>query len=162
MIKIYCKKILKEPLVLQVDDKSNFRGVLKTYFSQLFKIHAHEPARHRSQALVECRNIKIIFRFQQIEELHTGNKNNEWISYLCKIIDAINKHYEETPEVIDSMHNLPRADGDSKYVYPVGTKVRRQLDNSIGMDKEKLFGKFRATDYKIDEIKIYQLLHLYI
>ena len=44
------------------------------------------------------------------------------------------------------MHNMPRADGDSKYVYPIGTKVRKQFDHPIGTTGEKLFGKFRATD----------------
>ena len=154
MIKLYKRKILQEPLVLQVDGGSEFQGPFKTHFSYFFKIHTHEAGRHRSQGLIEARNKilgKIIFRFQQIEELHTGNQNTEWVRYLPKIIQTINKHYKETPEVIDSMHHLPRADGDSRYVYPVGTKVRRQLDNPKGMNNEKLFGRWRSTDYRWDQ-----------
>jgi hypothetical protein len=149
MIKLYKRKILQEPVVLQVDDGSEFKGAFKTHFSYFFKIHYHVPGRHRQQALVEARNKilgKIIFRFEQIEELHTGKQNTEWVMYLRKIIDTINKHYKENPEVIDAIHDEPRADGDSRYVYPIGTKVRKQLDNPKGITGEKLFGKFRATD----------------
>jgi hypothetical protein len=137
-----------------VDDGSEFKGPFKTHFSYFFKIHTHEAGRHRSQGLIEARNKilgKIIFRFQQIQELHTGEQNTEWVRYLRKIIQAINKHYKETPEVIDSMHHLPRADGDSRYVYPIGTRVRRQLDNPKGMNNEKLFGRWRSTDYRWDQ-----------
>ena len=49
---------------------------------------------------------KIIFRFQQIEELHIGEQNTEWVRYFPKITQTINKH-KENPEVIDSMHDLP-------------------------------------------------------
>ena len=49
------------------------------------------------------------------------------------------------------MHHLPRADGDSRYVYPIGTKVRKKLDHPKGTTGEKLFGKFRATDYRWDQ-----------
>ena len=74
MVKLYKRKILQEPLVLQVDDRSEFKGPFKTHFSYFFKIYTHEIGRHRQQAIVEARNKifgKIIFRFQQIE-LHTG------------------------------------------------------------------------------------------
>jgi hypothetical protein len=164
MIKLYKRKILQEPVVLQVDDGSEFKSVFKSHFSYFFKIHTHEAGRHRQQALVESRNKilgKIIFRFQQIQELHTGEQNTEWVRYLRKIIQAINKHYEETPEVIDSMNNMPRADGDSKYVYPIGTKVRKQLDHPKGTTGEKLFGKFRSTDYRWDQ-KISTITSVYL
>jgi hypothetical protein len=52
MIKLYKRKILQEPLVLQVDDGSEFKGPFKTHFSYFFKIHTHEAGRHRSQALI--------------------------------------------------------------------------------------------------------------
>jgi len=150
MIKLYNRKILQEPVVLEVDDGSEFKGAFQTHFQYFFKIHYHEPGRHRQQALVESRNKilgKIIFRYQSIEELHSGEQNTEWVKHIRNIIKTINKHYEQKPEVIDA-DELPRASGDSRHMYVIGTKVRKQLDNPIGSTGEKLFGKFRATDYR--------------
>jgi hypothetical protein len=59
------------------------------------------------------------------------------------------------------MHHLPRADGDSRYVFPIGTRVRKQLDNPKGINNEKLFGKFRATDYRWDQ-KISTITSVYL
>ena len=92
----------------------------------------------RQQAVVEARNKilgKIIFRFQQIEELHTGITNRKWIKRLRNIVETINKFYEITPKVIDAIHNQPRA---SKYMFIVGSKVRKQLDNLFDIINEKL------------------------
>ena len=119
MIKLYNREIIQEPVVLQVDDGSEFKGAFKKHFEYYFKIHYHEPGRHRQQAVVEARNKilgKIIFRFQQIEELHTGITNRKWIKRLRNIVETINKFYEITPKVIDAIHNQPRADGDSRYM----------------------------------------------
>ena len=104
---------------------------------------------------------KIIFRFQQIEELYTGITNRKWIKRLRNIVETINKYYEITPKVIDAIHNQPRADGDSRYMFIVGTKVRRQLDNPIGITNEKLHGRFRATDIRWNQ-KISTITRVFI
>lgn len=150
MIKLYNRKILQEPVVLEVDDGSEFKGAFKKHFQYFFKIHYHEPGRHRQQAVVESRNKilgKIIFRFQSVEELHSGEQNTEWVKHIKSIVNAINKHYKRTPHVITA-DELPRASGNSRYIYVIGTKVRKQLDNPKGFKGDKLFGKFRATDYR--------------
>ena len=49
MIKLYKRKILQEPLVLQVDGGSEFQGPFKTHFSYFFKIHSHEAGISRGQ-----------------------------------------------------------------------------------------------------------------
>jgi len=164
LIKIYKRKILKEPVVLQVDDGSEFKGTFKKHFENIFKIHYNEPGRHRSNAVVESVNKilgKIIFRYQQIQELHSGEQNTEWIEFLPKIVESINKHYVHKPVVIDAQKNLPRCSNDSCNVYEVGTKVRRQLDNPIGITGEKLHGKFRATDIRFDP-KIQTITQVFI
>ena len=59
------------------------------------------------------------------------------------------------------MHHLPRADGDSRYVYPIGTKVRKRLDHPKCTTGQKLFGKFRSTDYRWDQ-KISTVTSVYL
>ena len=59
------------------------------------------------------------------------------------------------------IYNQPRADGSSKYMYIVGTKVRKQLDNSIGITNEKLFERFRATDIQWNQ-KISTITRIFI
>eukprot|EP01035_Chromulina_nebulosa_P023352 gene23352-30262_t len=92
LIKIYNRKTLKVPIVLQVDPGSEFKA-----------------GRHRSNAVVESVNKilgKIIFRFQSIEELHTGETNKEWVELLPDIVKSINKNYVRKPKVIDA-YDIP-------------------------------------------------------
>ena len=50
MIKLYNREIIQEPVVLQVDDGSEFKGAFKKHFEYFFKIHYLKPDRHRQQS----------------------------------------------------------------------------------------------------------------
>ncbi len=71
--------------------------------------------------------------------------NKEWIKFLPKVVDEINKNLAHQPKVIDAMDdtNITKADGPARNVIPIVTYVRVQLDNPIeNVTSKKLIGKF--------------------
>jgi hypothetical protein len=152
LIKIYKRKILKLPTILEVDSGSEFKDEFKTYFKDKLKIHTKEVGRHRQQALVETFNHilgKLIGTYQLSQEVLNKETSRDWIHILPKLVKTINKHYVKEPHIIDAITEPPRASGDSRNILDVGTKVRVQLDNPIGyVEGDKLHGRFRASDIR--------------
>jgi hypothetical protein len=168
MKRIFKRKILKEPMRLEVDSGSEFKGEFKKAFNNIFNILVKIAGRHRQQSVVEHKNYIIgtilnkrmlaeeIIQFCKTEEngsaraepCYDGESNNSWIDILPKVIQSINKHYSFEPKIVKGDAQI-RTDKFSQDVLPEGTKVRIQLDNPTGyVEGKRLHGKFRTGDIR--------------
>lgn len=161
--KVYSRKILSKPKVIEVDSGNEFKGTTEIYFKKLnIHIKVGDVNRHRQQALVENTNQrlgKIIFMIQNQKELETKSQNKEWVMHLREIINEINEHIKT------KVYNKPISDEPlfTKYnsvMLEKGQNVRLLLDHPIDVyNKKRLHGKFRSGDirwsieiYKITEV----------
>jgi hypothetical protein len=108
---IYKSNILKRPsFSIQCDNQFN-NDEFKKYFKGVY-IRFGKPYRHKQQATVEHRN-SIISRVLNLrmnaQEMQTKEKSTEWVKYIPKIIEQINKilyrkyieaNYFDNPEPI--------------------------------------------------------------
>jgi hypothetical protein len=152
--KIYSRKILNLPKLLEVDPGTEFQGVVKNYFnSKGIRLKVGLPDRHRQQAIVEQKNLvigRVIHKRQAAQELITGVPSTEWITDLPKIIAAINRRAKPAKDI--NKTDEPVCKGKSCYLFYIGDKVRVALDapRSTTEKGEKLHGKFRASDIRWD------------
>jgi hypothetical protein len=165
--KIYSRKILKIPQHIELDAGKEFKGATESYFNTLgIKIRYAETARHRQQALVEAKNHiigKLIFILENHEELKTHKQCKEWVKFLPKIIDEINKHIKESqPNPKKPISDFPLSDKSNQNLLAAGTLVRVLLDHPIEVyNQKRLIGdRFRAGDirYRIKTNKITNVL----
>ena len=87
------------------------------------------------------------------EEINTKQPNKTWVRYVKHTVEEVNKAYEKTPQSITPDNELiPKCTGDACNILPVGTKVRKQLDNPTEYTKgNRLHGRFRAGDIRWDK-----------
>ena len=155
---IYKRGILKMPETsIQVDDGSEFKGVFKQYFeSNNVYVRVAQSGRSRQQGLVENRNgliAKTLLRRMTAEELLTKEKSVEWVHYLPKLIDFMNKDYYMkkvflSPEEIMA-DTKTSTKGKNNDIMEAGTEVRVQLDKPIvSLTGKRAYGGFREGDVK--------------
>ena len=152
ILKIYKRKVLKPPKLLEFDSGTEVKGEFAEYFRQHnIRILQKEPGRHRQQSVVETRNgliSKLLQKRMLAQEINTDETSREWVSFLPKVIKAINTHYTQEPQQVLGTEPV-RCSGTSCKLLPIGTNVRVQLDNPIDYTSEKrLHGKFRIGDIR--------------
>ena len=147
-IKIYSRGILQYPKQIEVDDGTEFKGVVPHFFLESgVAIQRAKTGRHHQQALVE--------RYNQIFGIHLFHKmtarqllskkiNTEWISQYKKVRDLINTHSKPTKNITKS----PTCNRDSCKLLDIGTKVLVALDNPQESTGQKLSGRFRSHDIR--------------
>ena len=149
--KIYKRKVLKEPLRLEVDSGNEFMGDFKKYYDKLLDIVKKTVGRHRQQSVVETKNYqigKILNTRMLVEEINNNITSRSWVDILPKVVASMNKHLSYDAK--DTDVNSPiRTNQFSSNMLPLGTKVRFQLDNPQSYtDERPLMGKFRAGDIR--------------
>lgn len=151
-IKIYSRNILKFPIIIKMDNGTEFKSTnLKNYFdNNEITVKYGVPGRHRQQTIVERANNKIgsiLLKRMTAQELITGQKSTEWVDELPELIKILNKNL---PPPIKK----PKSDNIlfSKYsgdIIPINTKVRTLLEHPQDTVKGNwLPGKFRAGDIR--------------
>lgn len=149
--KIYKRKYLKLPDYLEVDAGSEFRDVFEKYFKNKTTIRIKEPGRHRQQSVVETRNGligKTLNKRMVAEEVNTGVQSTDWVQFLPKVIESINKFYTEQAKHIDGNEPI-KGNKTTLQILPEGTMVRTQLDNPTDyLTNARLHGKFRMGDVR--------------
>ena len=154
-IKIYHRKILNIPKVIQFDQGSEFKGDTKELFVNNFKTRVKYALtnRHRQMSLVERKNKEIgstIMKYQTAQEMVKGKVVKGWVKFLPELITAINKHSQSikpkklSDEVLYSNY--------SKDLILLHTHVRRILDYPITAHDGKRNGSiFRSGDIRFDK-----------
>ena len=154
-------ELLKKPQKIQVDRGSEFNNgiIINWCKTNGIKLIFNEPSNH--VPMVENFNkqlARLIFKEQAAKELQTGKENVKWVDKLnnyvdilnnrktrmigMKPVDAIKLDYVQQPE-----NNFNK--NDMKKFHPVGTKVRRLLNNDEVQDyvtKKIKTERKRATD----------------
>jgi len=149
--KIYKRKILKQPLRLEVDSGKEFMGDFKKYYDTLLDLVKKVVGRHRQQSVVETKNYqigKILNTRMLTEEVNNNITSRSWVDILPEVIKSINKYlsYQATDTDVDTPI---RTNLFTSKILPVGTKVRIQLDNPQSYTEGKpLTGKFRSGDIR--------------
>lgn len=149
--KIYKRKYLKIPEYLEVDSGKEFRGEFETYFKNKTTIREKEPGRHRQQSVVETRNGligKTLNKRMVAEEVNTGVQSNDWVKFLPKVVESVNKFYTQKADHIDGNEPI-KGNKNTLQILPEGTMVRIQLDNPTNhLNNTRLYGKFRMGDVR--------------
>jgi hypothetical protein len=150
--KIYARKILKVPDILQCDAGSEFKGLAneKLFEEEHTRIKYALPNRHRQQSLVERKNKEIgstIIKFQSAQELLKHRVVKQWVQHLPDLITAINERASKakprilTDEVLSTKY--------SQDLIPLHEHVRAILDHPINPATNARIGNsFRAGDLR--------------
>jgi hypothetical protein len=149
--KIYERKIIKVPHVLQFDQGSEFKGAVKDYAKDnKIRLKYTLTNRHRQNAVVEAKNKAIggyIMKYQNEKELETGKQVKGWVDALPYLIKYLNdtlpvkKGKPLTDDIITTEYSAD--------LIPLHTKVRAVLDYPISAyNKSKLKGTFRTGDIR--------------
>lgn len=158
--RIYKRKHLSFPTILQVDSGSEFKGA----FAQLLKkrdihIRVAKTGRHRAQAMVETLNgmiSKALNRAMTVEEEKSGKQSNEWVDNLPHLVRILNERQKRPPKD-PTKAGPPTCSGSSCNIIKVGTKVRLILEHPVmNVTGERITGKFRAGDRRWTK-KVYSI-----
>ena len=157
MKRIYARKTLIVPKVIEVDDGGEFKDEFDLYFNTVSQVRHKKSGRHRAQAVVEGVNSllsKLIQTRMIGEEINTGEASLEWVEDMPKIIKATNKYFVHDPPIVDEEKHIPikcKSGTMSCDVLELNTPVRIQLDNPVDAVKTKrLHGKFRIGDIRFE------------
>ena len=146
--KIFERGILKIPKRLEVDNGTEFKGVVAKFFQEKGTyIKRNKPGRHRQTALVERFNQTIghrIFKTQLDKELQSGKNSRLWLHFYRGIIDNINNKAQPSK----MKYKDPVCKGLSCEILPRGTKVLVMLEEPRDIEGNRLPGRFRKTDIK--------------
>lgn len=156
LMKIYKRKVLNLPILLNVDDGSEFKGIFKKKINDDNVVLIRKKAgRSRGQAVVEYLNLvigkSIMLKQKTNEEVHKQEFYN-WVSDLPKIIKAYNKFIINKEKEIFKKTGLTRKERQYKEykieleenAYDVGDMVYVQLDKPFNY-------KFRAGDLRYEK-----------
>lgn len=148
--KIYKRPILSLPKVVQVDDGSEFKGLLSLWLKKNnVDIRVAKTGRHRQQALVERRNQIIgreLFKRMTAQELLTGQTSTQWIDELPKVLQKMNAK-ASTKHV--KLSNEYQCQGEVCTLLNEGDKVRVALEYPIDIvTGKRLNGRFRDSDIR--------------
>ena len=148
--KIYDRKILSMPQQIEVDDGSEFKGLVKDYFEQhKVRIRTALPSRHRQQGLVERKNQILGSLIQQLQtHKELGNKkiSKEWIKILPQLIEYINEHVPKP--ITEAISEEPLSNDYNRNLLTIGQRVRLKLDHPVDSQGKKLSGTFRSGDIR--------------
>ena len=153
--KLYARKILKIPDILQCDAGSEFKGLEddELFENEHTRIKYALPNRHRQQSIVERKNKEIgstIIKFQTAQELLKHEVVKGWVKHLPDLIKAINERASKvkprilTDDVLSTKY--------SRDLIPLHEHVRAVLDYLINpATKTRIGNIFRAGDMRFGE-----------
>lgn len=149
--KIYKRKILKKPGIIQTDAGTEFKGdTIKWMKDNNIHLRVAQVNRHRQVALAEAMNKiigKYIFKKQLEVELITGVEYTNWVRYLKEIRDMINEKAGKRKVRKRKSLNPIFHNNELK----IGQKVRVALEGPINhLTRKPLIGRFRETDIRWD------------
>ena len=151
---IFKRKALPPPsLLMQVDPGSEFKNkITQDYFENELKIGYRfgKVGRSRQQAVVEAKNkviAKALFMRMTANELETGEKDTDWVEFLPKLIQELNKVVKSQPKKPEPEEPILKKD---VILLEEGQNVRVILDKPKEVTGVKLAGGFRATDTRWD------------
>ena len=149
--KIYARKIIKQPIRLEVDDGSEFKGEFKKYFQKILTIITKVAHRSRQQAVVESKNgvIGEVLNTAMLgDEVNNDATSKKWVYLLKDMVKILNEQYGREPK-ITSPEAAERTINFTKDILPEGTKVRIQLDKPLNyVDGKPEIGSFRKGDVR--------------
>ena len=157
--KIYRKRPLKWPKILQVDPGREFMGeVTKEMEKHDVRIRRGNVNVHRDQGIVERFNRTLgerLFSFQNSQEMkkESGERSTEWVKRLPEVVSALNREKTRLTEKrpVDAINEkVVDAKSSTLYSRPVG-KNEKRLDSSVNVrylfaPGELEGGGRRATD----------------
>ena len=159
---IYKRSILDKPARLETDPGVEFKGLFTEYCQEEGISHRlGKTGRHRQQAVVEQRNGVIAealnLRMAAFEQI-SGDTSRLWVSFLPKVIAAINNNLPKRPKT-DQAEQIDKKSGKPKYPLEIGnqpplsegTKVRAVLEEPKDyVTGKRLHGNFRKGDQRWD------------
>lgn len=155
---IFQRGTIKMPVLIQVDDGTEFKGAVIQYFKENnVMMRQGKPNRHRQQSIVERNNATIaraVFTLLHAREIETGETQREWTADLPTILEEMNKRAKKnqskrTSNLKSTKPDL-RCEGDSCKLLEIGTAVYVISDQPTEYTGIKLKGKHRATDLRWD------------
>jgi hypothetical protein len=151
--KIYERKILEIPTIIRFDQGSEFKGLVRDYFTEELKVIVKYSLtnRHRQQAQVESKNKQIgnlLTAYQVFEELKTGKINRKWIKQLPEVVKYLNDNLPKRN--YHKLSNEIMVSKFSKDLIPLYSTVRRILDYPVDANGKKTDFKFRSADIRWD------------
>ena len=155
LLNIYNRNILSQPKNLHFDSGSEFKGQFMTYLNNNnIKTKIAVPTRHKQMAIVENRNKQIaskLFEIMQVDTLNNGKESNKWKKHLSNTIKEINDNTKI------SLKNKFKKDKINKPTnvnvkYFIGDKVLVKLDEPMDSHNKRLYGRFRATDFRYSPV----------
>ncbi|DAC81536.1 TPA_asm: integrase [Capsaspora MELD virus 2] len=161
IVRIYNRRLLKRPKHVEVDDGSEFKGEVVTFFKERnVTMRVAQPKRHRQQGLVERANQTIglaLFKRMYSNEILDNKINSEWVDILPDIIKGMNERAAARKPM--KYIETPLCEGDSCNMLQIGDKVRVALDSPRELITKKagnkrgdgtiwLQGRFRSTDIR--------------
>jgi hypothetical protein len=151
LTKIFKRGIVKQPITIEVDDGTEFKGEFSKHFKRILNVLVKVSGRHRQQSVVETKNQqiqKVLNARMTAEEINNDDTSRSWVDIVPDVIKAINKHYAY-PAVLADPDAPIRGNNKTKEVIPEGTKVRIKLDNPVDyVEGKRLHGKFRTGDIR--------------
>ena len=148
---IFKRKYLDYPLIITLDQGSEFKGDTKAFFeANGTNVKYALTGRHRQLANVERANQRtqsVLFKRMASQELLTGEPSVEWVDDLPELIKVFNEHKKKPLQ--KELYEDPIADDYSGKLLKIGQKVRLQLDYPINnTDNKRLGGTFRTSDIR--------------
>jgi hypothetical protein len=154
--KIYKRKILSLPKVIQHDAGGEFEKDFHKHFSKITSIFKTVAGRHRQNAVVEAKNKQfgaILNTKMLAEEMANEDTNKEWVDIIPQLVQKINKYFEQKPYKTDIDKPII-TNSVSENMLPIGTVVRYKLDNPVDyVAGSKLHGTFRTSDLRWSKTK---------
>eukprot|EP01033_Poteriospumella_lacustris_P024927 gene24927-gene21955 len=122
--KIYSRKYLNYPLIITLDQGSEFKGTTKQFFNkQKTNVNYALTGRHRQLATVERANQKIatvLFKRMANQELITGALDKQWVEDLPELIEVLNE--QKKKPINKEISEDPIADEFTGNLYKIGQK----------------------------------------
>jgi len=163
LMKIYkdYKTYLKLPNTIECDQGAEFKGDFKAeLIKKGVRVVYKMTGRHRSQAMVETYNgilAKYLIKRQLATEINMEGEelNGDWVDDLPNLVKVINeirkaKGPPVNKERLKASHNgeTPIGEGSALNLLPLGSTVRRALDEPRDIQGSKLHGTFRKGDIR--------------
>lgn len=146
-------KILKKPLILQMDSGKEFKNNNVLSFLEETNIRPKFTLinRHRQNSIVENANYrlgKIILENQALKELETGKKTTSWHNLLSNYVKTLNEKIKPNKNIYDPYKDI-KSNNAIVEMIDIDTPVRKILDYPVNaFDKKRVDSKFRVGDIR--------------
>jgi hypothetical protein len=148
---IYKRGILKLPTYMNVDEGTEFKGIVADYFRKNnVVLTVSAVGRHSANAFAEYINKLVgrgIFSIQNVKELETNKTNKQWVKDLKYVVEVINEKADENHK-LNIQHQLTEAKKEKK-------EEKESIKGESNIDKHiDEFNKKIEKGEKIPELKL--------